>query len=226
MSFINDFLSLIFPRNCESCLDVLFKHEQFICNKCLINLPNGTNQYKNKINLIFAGRIPVINTFCLYVFLKDGKVQKLLHSIKYQNQNALAEFIGNQFALKFKNELNNVDCIIPIPLHAKKLKHRGFNQSEVFAKGISKHSKLPIIANNLIREANTSTQTKKRKYERWQNVEGVFSLLNPNELINKHVLLVDDVITTGATIEAAWQHLKEVEGIKITIGSIAYAAKT
>ncbi|MCA0429879.1 MAG: ComF family protein [Bacteroidetes bacterium] len=226
MSFINDFLSLIFPRNCEACLDVLYKHEQFMCNKCLINLPNSVNQHKSKINLIFAGRIPVKNTFCLYVFLKDGKVQKLLHSIKYQEQNELAEFIGNQFALKFKNDLNDLDCIIPIPLHAKKLKQRGFNQSEIFAKGISKQSNLPIISNNLIRETNTRTQTKKRKYERWQNVEGVFSLTNPNELINKHVLLVDDVITTGATIEAAWQHLKAVEGIKITIGSIAYAAKT
>lgn len=226
MSFINDFMSLIFPRNCEACLGILYKHEQFMCNSCLYSLLGNTALYKNKINLIFAGRVPVNNTCCLFVFLKDGKVQKLLHSIKYQQQKELAEFIGILFAKNFKNELKEIDCIIPIPLHTKKLKLRGFNQSEMFAKGISNETKLPLITNNLIREKNTSTQTKKRKYERWQNVDGVFTLLNPNELKNKHILLVDDVITTGATIEAAWNYLKDIEGLKITIGSIAYAAKT
>ncbi len=226
MGFINDLLSLIFPRNCEACSYLLYEHERFLCNQCEINLNGAIKNYQPQLDLVFAGRVPVVHTLCKYVFMKDGKTQKLLHAIKYQGQKELAEYIGKLFANEFKQELSDIDCIIPIPLHEKKLKKRGFNQSDSFAQGIHNQSQLSIESAALTRAINTDTQTKKAKYERWQNVEGIFLLHNPTFFENKHVLLVDDVITTGATIEAAWLALKNVKGIKISVGSIAYAAKT
>jgi ComF family protein len=225
MGFINDLLSLIFPRNCEACSNLLYEHEKFICNQCEINLSDSIKNYQQQVNHVFAGRVPVVHMLCKYVFMKDGKTQKLLHAIKYQGQKDLAEYIGKLFASQFKEELSEIDLIVPIPLHEKKLKKRGFNQSACFAHGIHNLSQISIDNQSLLRAINTDTQTKKAKYERWQNVEGIFLLHNPTFFENKHILLVDDVITTGATIEAAWLVFKDIKGIKVSIGSIAYAAK-
>jgi ComF family protein len=229
MTLINDFLSLIYPRHCEACGNNLFKHEYFVCNYCQLNLPksNYHKQPQNELSYVFAGRIPFQNALSFYVFEKSGKIQRLLHAIKYQNQKTLAEFLGKQYAkdLISDNVFADVDVIIPIPLHKNKLKTRGFNQSEYFAKGISEKMNIAIDTTTLIRKTETSTQTKKRKYQRWENVEGIFELTNANALKNKHVLIIDDVITTGATIEAAWQCVKEVEGIKISVAAIAFASK-
>lgn len=114
---------------------------------------------------------------------------------------------------------------MPIPLHPKKLKARGFNQSDWFAKGIAKLILKPVNGFSLERKKETATQTKKKKYQRWENVDGIFYLKQPELFVNKHVLLVDDVITTGATIEAAWQALKDVEGIKVSVITIAFASR-
>ena len=229
MALINDFLSLIYPRHCEACGNSLFKHEHFICNYCKIRLPksNFHLQSSNELHYVFAGRIPFILAGSLYIFEKSGKIQKLLHAIKYQNQKELAEFLGKIYAEDLlKDEvLKDVDCIIPIPLHKNKLKQRGFNQSEWFAKGISIGLNIKMDTAAMLRKTETETQTKKKKYERWENVEGIFELTDEAALVNKHVLIVDDVITTGATLEAAWNCLKEVEGIKISVASLAFAKK-
>ena len=230
MVIINDLMSLIYPRHCEACEANLLKHEEFICTLCLINLPKS-NYHKNntsELSYVFAGRIPLQNALCFYIFEKSGRVQQLLHAIKYQNQKELAEFIGKLYAkdLKETEVLKHVDVVLPIPLHTKKLKQRGYNQSEWFAKGIARELNLKLDTTLLKKVNSTSTQTNKKKFERWENVEGVFELQNAGSLTNKHVLIVDDVITTGATIEAAWQALKDVEGIKVSVLSIAFAAKT
>ncbi|MEO6304368.1 MAG: phosphoribosyltransferase family protein [Bacteroidia bacterium] len=151
----------------------------------------------------------------------------MLHAIKYQDQKELAQFIGQLYAKDLTKEkaLNDIDLIIPIPLHKKKLKTRGYNQSEWFAKGLATELEKPLNITSFERIQETDTQTKKKKYQRWENVEGIFKLNDPGLLVNKHVLLVDDVITTGATIEAAWLALKETEGIRISVISIAFAAR-
>lgn len=229
MTLINDFLSLIYPRHCEACVNSLFKHETFICNYCKLNLPksNYHKNAENELSQTFAGRVPLQNSMCFYLFEKNGKVQKILHAIKYQNQKELALFIGDLYAKDLEKEeaMNNFDVIVPIPLHIKKLKARGFNQSEWFAKGLAKRLKKPLDIVSLERAQETGTQTKKKKYQRWENVEGIFNLKDKQAFINKHVLLVDDVITTGATIEAAWMALKDIDGIKLSVASIAFAAR-
>ena len=229
MTLINDFLSLIYPRYCEACGSNLYKHEDLICNQCIITLPHSNYHLSpaNEINLLFAGRVPLIHALCIFNFEKSGRVQKLIHALKYQNQMGLGIWLGNYYAnlLKVNSILEDVDLLIPIPLHKKKLKQRGYNQSECFAKGLSEVFERPMLNNCILRLSETSTQTKKKKFERWQNVEGVFKINNPSILENKHVLLVDDVITTGATIDAAWQTIKDIEGIKISVISIAFASK-
>ncbi len=229
MALINDFMSLIYPRHCEACENILFQHETFICHLCMISLPKCdslqlTNQ---QLHLLFMGRIPLVNASSFYAFEKKGRVQQLLHAIKYQHQKELAAHIGNLFVKEYANNnlFEDMDIIIPIPLHKKKLKQRGYNQSEWFAKGISAQTKKEIDITSLRRTIETSTQTKKKKFQRWKNVEGIFELHHQHHLTNKHVLLVDDVITTGATIEAAWQVLKDIEGIRLSVASIAFAAK-
>ncbi len=229
MTLINDFLSLIYPRHCEACGNNLFKHEKYICNYCKVNLPKSNYHHASDTELtrVFAGRVPFVHALSLYVFEKSGKIQKLLHAIKYQHQKDLAEFLGKQYAndLLKNNTFNGVDVIIPIPLHKNKLKARGFNQSEWFAKGLSENLNIPIDTQTMMRKVETNTQTKKRKYQRWENVEGIFEITNHEALKNKHVLIIDDVITTGATIEAAWQCVKDVEGIKFSVAAIAFASK-
>ena len=229
MALINDFMSLIYPRHCEACGTNLLKHEEFICNLCLVSLPksNYHKNLNNELSFVFAGRIPLQNALCFYVFEKSGRVQQLLHAIKYQNQKELAEFIGKLYVkdLKESEILKNIDVVLPIPLHAKKLKQRGYNQSEWFAKGIASELNLKLDSTLLKKVNSTNTQTNKKKFERWENVEGVFELQNSETLKNKHVLIIDDVITTGATIEAAWQALKNVEGIRVSVLSIAFATR-
>lgn len=229
MALINDFLSLIYPKHCEACGNVLHKHETYLCSLCLLNLPKGQvlNSNSNMLQHVFTGRIPVLYAECLYVFEKEARVQKILHAIKYQGQKELAEYLGKLFAkqLKTANKLHPFDLIIPTPLHETKLKRRGYNQSEWFAKGVASTLNIELDTISLYKNKSTETQTRKGKYERWQNVDAVFELKNENKFENKHVLLLDDVITTGATIEAAFLPFKNINGIKFSVGSIAFANK-
>ena len=227
MSLINDFLSLIYPRHCESCDNSLFKHESYLCNYCRVSLPKSDyhKHTDHALSKVLAGRIPYMDAMSLYVFEKSGRVQKLLHSIKYQGQKDLATHLGKLYAYDLLSEGFNsdFDVIVPVPLHPSKLRQRGFNQSEHFARGLAEGLNKNLETEKMIRSVATSTQTRKKKFERWENVEGIFELKDKAFFVNRHVLLVDDVITTGATLEAAWQCLKDVEGIKVSIASIAFA---
>lgn len=226
---LNDFLSLIYPRNCVACGNSLFKHEDQVCNYCYINLPktNFHRQQRNPVDTLFYGRTPLAFASSFYLFQKKGSIQKILHSIKYKSNKDLAILMGKWYAedLKTDTVISKSDYIIPVPLHSKKLRMRGFNQSEEFAKGLAEGLNTSLNTTVLIRKDFTETQTKKSKYERWENVEDVFELILPETFINKHVVLVDDVITTGATIEACCQLLQQIQGIKISVLSIAYADK-
>jgi ComF family protein len=224
----NDFISLFFPNVCGACSAVLSGNEEAICLNCICELPK-TNYHKkdaNPIQQIFNGRVAVNASSSFFVFKKDSRVQELIHQIKYKGNKSLAFAIGDIYAGEIKNAkgFNKIDVVIPVPLHKTKLKKRGFNQSEYFAKGLSNNIGAKANTSSLVRLSKSETQTKKSRYERWVNVEKVFSVFDPEQLENKHVLLVDDVITTGATLEACVNALIEVKNIKISIATIAYSA--
>lgn len=226
---IQDFIALIYPRHCVACESSLYKHEEQVCNYCFINLPktNFHESDKNLVDILFYGRTPVKFASSFYLFTKKGGIQKILHSIKYKQNKKLAVLVGQWFANDLKNEplINTADFIVPVPLHSKKMKARGFNQSEEFGKGLANGLKVPLNTSVLMRLGFTDTQTKKSKYERWENVEDKFELTNVEEFRNKHIIIVDDVITTGATIEACCAILQQIEGIQISVLSIAYASQ-
>lgn len=226
---LSDFLSLLYPRNCICCGNSLYKHEEEICNYCVIHLPkaNFLNSIHNPFDQVFYGRLNLQCATSYYLFTKKGGVQKILHAIKYKGNKQLAFLIGKWFADGLKNNelVKTIDCLIPVPLHPDKYKQRGYNQSEEFAKGLAFGLGIYVDINSLVRRSNTSTQTRKSKFERWENVGDEFVLNSQHQLNHKHVALVDDVITTGATIEACGMQLQKIPGIKLSVLSIAYASK-
>jgi ComF family protein len=228
-SYLTDFFSLIYPRNCETCSNVLLREENWICNHCYLTLPksNFHLEGENELERIFYGRISLQKASSFYLFEKSGKIQRLLHAIKYKGNKTLAKELGKWYGKSLESDVifSNADYIIPVPLHDKKLKQRGFNQSEEFAAGLSETLHVPLLCDNLFRTDFTSTQTRKQKFDRWENVKDKFDLKDPEILKGKNVILVDDVITTGATIDACYQALNKAEGIQVSVLSLAYAKK-
>ena len=226
-SFIDDFLSLLFPRTCEICGNSLYKTEELICTRCLGHLPytNWHKDEKNPLHAIFWGKVQLNGVTAMLYFHHGNRVQKLLHKLKYKGVREIGVYIGKRYGLLLKQSppFDIVDLIIPVPLHPEKFKIRGYNQSEEFAKGLSNTMKIPIIKNNLYRKLASSTQTKKTKIERWENVKDIFEISNSDELKGKHILLVDDVITTGSTLEACARVLLEIPEVQVSIAAIAAA---
>lgn len=225
--WITDFLNLFFPDNCSACGNPLVAQEKVICMSCLFKLPktNFHLQDENPISRIFWGRVRLETATSFLFFNKGGNVQELIHQLKYRGKKNVGRFLGKSFGTDLsKSQLfNSVDCIVPVPLHPKKEKKRGFNQSLVISEGISEAIQKPVLNDNLIRLVHTSTQTKKSRYSRWENVKDVFGITSPDLLEKKHVLLVDDVLTTGATLESCAQKILQIEGAKVSIATLAYA---
>lgn len=222
----NDFIALLYPNLCASCSNPLKKGEEVICTFCQYDLPQ-TNFYLEKDNPVakkFWGRINIINGAAFYFFNKSTKIQHLLHQFKYNGKKEIGIKIGKMFgALLKESEFAMIDIIVPVPLHAAKEKKRGYNQSDFFAQGLSFSMGKPWSKNILKRIKPTESQTKKTKMERWKNVEEIFELKTPELIHGKHLLLVDDVITTGSTLEASAQSLIQGDNVKISVATIAIA---
>lgn len=223
---LSDFFALIFPLSCAACHQTLLKNEDTLCTTCILNLPK-TNYWKTKdnpVSKIFWGRIPVENACSFYQFTKGGKVQQLLHQLKYKGNKNAGYVPGKLFGTELNNSaFKEIDAIIPVPLHLSKIKKRGYNQSEIIALGLSETMQKPVQTNWLIRKYASETQTKKSRFKRWENVKEIFATENENEFEGKHLLIVDDVVTTGATIEACAQLLLNVKDVKISIVALASA---
>ncbi|MCK6649934.1 MAG: ComF family protein [Bacteroidia bacterium] len=224
---LNDFISLIYPKNCASCGNSLFKHEECLCTFCRYHLPktNFHLQTGNPVEKLFWGRADLVSAAAYYAFGKGGKVQHLIHQLKYNGKKEIGLTIGKLYGheLKQSRKYETVDTIIPVPLHDKKKKKRGYNQSEYFAEGLSKSLNISTDTTTLIRGNESETQTKKSKYSRWQNVESIFHVVEPGKLENKHILLVDDVVTTGSTLEACALTLLKIPNVKVSVATIAFA---
>ncbi len=221
-----DFVSLLYPRYCFACKEGLVKGEETICSRCMLELPR-THYHLDPENALFRrlnGRIPLRFGFAFFLFRKGGNVQHLLHALKYNNHPEVGETIGEVYGqeLQQANYDQKFNVIVPVPLHASRKRKRGYNQSEEFAKGLSKSLNIPF-SDALLRSTKTETQTRKTKLKRWQNVSEVFRVKDLDQIRNQNILLVDDVITTGATIEACAQALLTEGCSSISIASIAYA---
>ena len=224
-----DFISLLYPQECLACQELLARGEKTICTDCRINLPYTNSHLLTKTDseLLqrFYNKVPVKYAFAYLYFTRLGRVQKLLHALKYQGHEEVGQILGNWYGadLKESNYHQQFDLIVPVPLHLKKLKKRGYNQSDSFAKGLAQVLEVPWEATILARTADTSTQTKKTRLERWQNVGALFSIADPGTVYNKRVLLVDDVMTTGATLEACALVLLEAGAQEVSVAAIASA---
>ncbi len=201
--------------------------EKHICIGCRLQLPetNFHLEIENKVEKTFWGRIPVERAFAFLYFNKAGLTQQLLHQLKYKGNQDLADFLGVIYGQRLVNTVENhkIDAIVAVPLHYTKLRKRGYNQSLAFANGLSKSLKIDNFSAVVVRNKATETQTKKSRLERWQNVESIFTVLEPERLKNKHLLLVDDVITTGATLESCARAIQKQSNCLVSIASIAYA---
>ena len=224
-----DFVSLVYPRYCFACADGLVKGEDIICTKCIHDLPR-TGYHLEKENPIYKrlfGRIPLHSAFAFLMFNKGGSVQKLMHEFKYNNHREIGYAIGRVYGEELAKSgfSDQFDVILPVPLHPEKHRRRGYNQSEEFAKGLEEKLSAPCKAELLQRPVKTDTQTKKTKLKRWENVKQVFTVQNPEDIQDRRILLVDDVITTGATIEACALALINSGCGQLSVCSMAYAAE-
>ena len=225
--YINDFLELFYPELCISCGNRLITQEKWLCLNCEHDIP-FTNFHKNpenKVAQLFWGRVKIENATAYFGYKKGSNYQNLIHFIKYKGMKELGFKTGRKFGLVLKNAngFSDIDIVIPVPLHPKKQKKRGFNQSDWIAKGISETMNKPLSIGNLYRKFHTSTQTRKNRFERWQNVENIFGINKPEDFAGKHILLVDDVITTGSTLEASAIQILKIPQTKVSIATLAFA---
>lgn len=223
----NDLLELFYPTLCIACGDRLISQEKYLCMNCWTDVPltNFHLNPENRVAQLFWGRTQIENASAWFSYKKGSNYQHLIHFIKYKGLKELGFETGRRFGLALVESpnFNTIDIIVPVPLHPKKEKKRGYNQSEWIARGMAETMHKPLSTNNLIRNLHTSTQTKKNRFERWQNVENIFAVNKPDELSNKHILLVDDVVTTGSTLEACAFTLLKIESVKVSIATLGFA---
>lgn len=218
---------LLFPRLCVVCGDRLIEQEQWICLHCLHHIPrtNFHLEPDNRVEQLFYGRVKIEYATSFFYFSKGSKYQTLLHNLKYKGMKELGAEIGKHFAIDLMQSANftSVDIICPVPLHPSKEKKRGYNQSWWIASGIAQQMQKELSDNNLKRVTATETQTRKGRFERWQNVDGIFELTNPEAFSGKHILLVDDVVTTGSTLEACAHEITTQTNARVSIATLATA---
>lgn len=224
---IKDFLSLVFPEYCFGCKNTLVLGEQYICTDCKINLPKS-DFHKEKDNAMarkFWGKVPLTDCLAYVHFSKKGIVQNLLFSLKYEGAKEIGQVMGEEYGryLQSENYISSFDRIIPVPLHPAKQMKRGYNQAAEFATGLGKGLEMEVHSNAMRRIVHTATQTRKSRFERWKNAEKIFEVTEENTVKNQKILLVDDVVTTGSTLEACVATLYEYGAVEVSVGAIAVA---
>ncbi len=227
MNWLNHLVDIIYPKTCDACGEPLLGGEKLICTQCLVSLPR-TNTHLQPDELIerrFWGKITVSHTIAYLRFSKKSKVQHLLHQLKYKNKPELGILLGELYGqdLKAAGFAKNIDLIIGIPLHIQKEKQRGYNQANCIAEGLSKALDVPYDATIARKVVNTETQTKKSRFERFMNVRDAFEITDKEKLKGMRIAIVDDVLTTGSTIESFATTLLESGCSEISVITIAIA---
>jgi ComF family protein len=225
MSWFSDFLSLFFPRLCAACDAALLRHEEVLCTLCLHQLPltGFHHQDDNAVSRIFWGRVNMAHAATWCYFQKGGKVQHIIHQMKYKGRKEIGVYLGRMYGRDLMDSVlyREVEVIVPVPLHRCKQRKRGYNQSEYIARGLAESMKLPLDSKSLVRVTHSESQTKKSRLKRWENVKEIFVVKDAKTLENKHILLVDDVLTTGATIEACARELLKIPGVRVSVVALA-----
>lgn len=225
---IKSFFNLFFPDLCQACGENLMKQEKIICLSCLskIAYTDFHLHEENPISRLFFGRCNIEQATAMCFYERENRIQNLIHKLKYKGKKEVGLFLGAELAkvLITSQLYKDIDAIVPIPLHKKKEHIRGYNQSMIIALGMLEFMDIPIIADSLIRLEFTETQTKKNRWDRYENVKNMFAVQKEDQIKGKHLLLIDDVITTGATIEACVKHLSNIEGVKISVAGLASSA--
>lgn len=226
MTILNNLFEIFYPKLCVNCESQLIPLERILCTFCRHDMPlaNFVSYSNNKITQIFYGRVTIEKANCLLYFRQQSITKKLIHQLKYKGNEEIGTFFGDWLGQKIidDNEFREIDCIVLIPLHSKKMKKRGYNQLTKFGKQLSSHLKKPLLTNILQKTSTTKTQTFKARFERFKNLETKFLLQDALAIQNKHILLIDDVITTGATLEACAKELQKANNTKISILTMAY----
>ena len=221
----DDFISLLFPRLCYGCGNHLLRNEKLICTECYVLIPRTNYHLKtdNPVAILFWGRCTIEKAATFSYYTKDSRIRKLIHQLKYNGVKEIGFELGRIYALSLKTSgfMEGIDLIIPVPLHPSKKRKRGFNQSETISAGISEISGLPVDTLSLVRKNISDTQTRKSRYDRWENVEGIFRVTGNEKLKGHHILLVDDVITTGSTLEACASEILKIENTKVSVAALA-----
>lgn len=223
----DDFISLLYPRLCYACGNHLLRNEKLICTECYVLIPR-TNYHlaeENPVAQLFWGRCLIEKAAAFSFYNKGSRIRNLIHSLKYKGIQEVGFELGRIYGLTLKSSgfTKDIDLIIPVPLHPSKKRRRGFNQCDLISSGLSEVTGLPVDTDSLIRITVSDTQTKRSRYERWTNVEGIFMVTEPGNLRGRHILLIDDVITTGSTIESCTNELLKVEGVRVSVVALAYA---
>jgi ComF family protein len=221
-------LHFFFPHICEGCGTDIISREHYLCVQCLNRLPlTDYHLYAgNPVEKVFWGRIPLAGATAQYYFTKHSLIQQLMHQVKYKGNKELAFYLGKIMGqqLAASNRFIYTDGLIPLPHFPDKEKKRGFNQATVLSQGIASVLNKPVLNDVVCRSIHTETQTKKNRIERWQNMENGFALIHGQAIENKHVVLVDDVITTGATLEACGRVILQVDTARLSIASLCFSA--
>lgn len=221
----HDLINLFYPQFCNSCDTILHRNEAIICTKCLHDLPVLPYHLDNAnaTHKVFYGRLELENATSLLLFEKKGMVQKLIHNLKYRGKEEIGEYLGIWLGneLKAMEKYKKITAVVPVPLHKAKLKKRGYNQVEKFGKEVAKALEIAYVDSVLVKKSASNTQTFKKRFARWGSIEETFMIENPNSLKNAHILLVDDLVTTGATLEACAGKLLAIPGIKLSIATMA-----
>ena len=226
---LKDLITLVYPDVCCVCGNSLTERERVICIDCEHHLPRTRfhDDPENPVIMSFWGRVEISSATAFLYFRRGTITQHLLHKLKYKGKKDVGRYLGEMFGRELvrSESYQTVDAIIPVPLHPAKKRKRGFNQSEIIARGMSGVMEVDVLDRSLVRKTFSSTQTRKNRFERWKNVENIFTVENKERLEGLHIMLIDDVITTGATMEACLQALSEIDGIVLSAGAIAFASK-
>lgn len=224
--YFGSLLTLIYPKLCLVCGSSLLGNEDLLCTYCRHSLPltNFHITAGNPVEQLFWGRLPVERATALLYFDKGSSYNQIIHQLKYQGRKDAGIFLGKLLGSVLEESKHfSPDCIIPIPLHQAKFRRRGFNQSQIIVEGMAEKLHIPVYNDVLQRMVYTNTQTRRKRYDRWKNVEGVFMCQNQQKIINKRVLLVDDVVTTGATMEAAGSVLCSIKGVRLSVAAATFS---